>query len=100
VRLAALVSKKKQEGSWRLFSPCCTDGSLFVKLSLSERKNEERSMGEEQPRAVKGQMITLMQAGHSWQEASTMAGSQISRSTAYRLLQKARIQGEADLHDG
>jgi transposase len=100
VRLAAFVDEKKQKDSWRLFSPRCTDGSLFVKLPLSERKNEERSMGEEQPRAVKGQMITLMQAGHSWQEASTMAGSQISRSTAYRLLQKVRTQREADLHDG
>jgi len=100
VRLAVLVSTKKQEDSWRLFSPCCTDGSLSVKLPLSERKNEERSMGEEQQRAAKGQMIALMQAGHSWQEASTMAGSQISRSAAYRLLQKVRTQREAGLHDG
>ncbi len=57
-------------------------------------------MGEEQQRAAKGQMIALMQAGHSWQEASTMAGSQISRSAAYRLLQKVRTQRETGLHDG
>jgi transposase len=41
-----------------------------------------------------------MQAGHSWQEASTMAEVQISRSAAYRLLQKARLQGETGLQDG
>ena len=57
-------------------------------------------MEEEQTRAAKGQMIALMQAGHSWQAAATMAGVQISRSAAYRLLQKVRIQGEAGLHDG
>ncbi len=55
---------------------------------------------EAQQRAAKGQMIALMQAGHSWQEASTMAGIQISRSAAYRLLQKVRTQGEAGLQDG
>jgi transposase len=57
-------------------------------------------MEEEQNHAAKGQMVALMQAGHSWQEASTMAGVQISRSAAYRLLQKVRTQGEAGLHDG
>ncbi len=57
-------------------------------------------MEEEQNRAAKGQMIALMQTGHSWQEASTMAGVQISRSAAYRLLQKVRTQGEAGLQDG
>jgi hypothetical protein len=39
-------------------------------------------MEEERQRAAKGPMIALMQAGHSWQEASTMAGIQISRSAA------------------
>jgi transposase len=57
-------------------------------------------MEEEQNRVAKGQMVALMQAGHSWQEASTMAGVQISRSAAYRLLQKVRTQGEAGLQDG
>lgn len=57
-------------------------------------------MQEEHTRAAKGQMVALMQAGHSWQEASTMAGVQISRSAAYRLLQKVRAQGEAGLQDG
>jgi transposase len=57
-------------------------------------------MEEEHNRAAKKQMIALMQAGHSWQEASRMAGIPISRSAAYRLLQKVRIQGEAGLQDG
>jgi transposase len=57
-------------------------------------------MEEEQNRTAKGQMIVLMHAGHSWQEAATMAGIQISRSAAYRLLQKVRTQGEAGLLDG
>jgi transposase len=41
-----------------------------------------------------------MQAGHSWQEAATVAGLQISRSGAYRLLQEVRKRGEAALLDG
>jgi transposase len=41
-----------------------------------------------------------MQAGHSWQKAAKMAGVQISRSAAYRLLQKVRTQGEGSLQDG
>ena len=57
-------------------------------------------MEEEHNRAAKKQMIALMQAGHSWQEASRMAGIPISRRASYRLLQKVRIQGEAGLQDG
>jgi transposase len=57
-------------------------------------------MQEEQQRTAKGQMITLMQTGHSWQEAATMVGLQISREASYRLLQKVRLQGEAGLQDG
>jgi transposase len=57
-------------------------------------------MEKEQQRAAKGQMIALMQGGHSWQEAATMAGVQISRSAAYRLLQKVRLQGETGWQDG
>ena len=49
-------------------------------------------MEKEQQRVAKGQMVALMQAGHSWQEASTMAGVQISRRASYRLLQKVRTQ--------
>jgi transposase len=68
--------------------------------ATSNGESQEQSMEKEQQRAAKGQMIALMQAGHSWQEASTMAGVQISRSAAYRLLQKVRTQGETGLHDG
>ena len=46
-------------------------------------------MEEEHNRAAKGQLVSLMQAGHSWQEAATMAGIQISRSAAYRHLAKS-----------
>ena len=57
-------------------------------------------MEKEQHRAAKGQLVALMQAGHSWQEAASLAGIQISRSAAYRLLQKVRTQGETGLQDG
>jgi hypothetical protein len=43
-------------------------------------------MEEEHNRAAKGQLIALMQAGHSWQEAATMAGVPISRSADGRRL--------------
>jgi hypothetical protein len=57
-------------------------------------------MEKEQHRAAKGRMIALMQAGHSWQEAASLADIQISRSAAYRLIQKVRTQGETGLQDG
>jgi transposase len=57
-------------------------------------------MDDEQRRKAKKQVIDLMQAGHSWQEATTLAEVQISRSTAYRWFHQFRTQGEAALHDG
>jgi len=57
-------------------------------------------MQEEQRRAAKGQMTALMQAGHPWQEAATMAGVRIGRSAAYQLLRNVRTHGEIALHDG
>jgi transposase len=57
-------------------------------------------MEAEQRRGAKKQLIALMQAGHFWQEAATVAGLQISRSGAYRLLQEVRKRGEAALLDG
>ena len=51
-------------------------------------------MEKEQHRAAKGRMMALMQAGHSWQEAASLADIQISRSAAYRLLQKVRTESE------
>jgi transposase len=49
---------------------------------------------------AKRQVVDLMQAGRSWQEAATEASVQISRSTAYRWFQQFRTRGEAALHDG
>jgi len=57
-------------------------------------------MEPEQRRAAKQQMLELMQAGVSWQEAATAAGVQTSRATAYRWKQEARTRGEAALQDG
>ena len=57
-------------------------------------------MEEEQRRAAKRQLIALMQAGHSWQEAAAMAGVRIGRSAAYQLLRNMRVQGEVALQDG
>ncbi len=57
-------------------------------------------MEEEQRRAAKRQMVALMQVGHSWQEAATMAGVQLGRSAAYQLLHNVRLRGEAALQDG
>src|SRR5229473_2895758 len=54
----------------------------------------------EQRRAAKQQMLELMQADVSWQEAAATAGVQTSRATAYRWKQEARIRGEAALQDG
>jgi transposase len=62
--------------------------------------SEEPRMDNEQRRKAKRQVIDLMQAGRSWQEAATEASVQISRSTAYRWFQQFRTQGEAALHDG
>jgi transposase len=57
-------------------------------------------MEHEQRRAAKQQMLELMEAGLSWQEAATTAGVQTSRATAYRWKHEARIRGEAALQDG
>src|SRR5438876_12139671 len=57
-------------------------------------------MEPEQRRAAKQQMLELMEAGVSWQEAATTAGIQTSRATAYRWRQKARTRGETALQDG
>jgi transposase len=57
-------------------------------------------MDDEQRRKAKKQVIDLMQAGHSWQEATTLAEVQISRSTAYRWFHQFRTQGEAAFYDG
>src|SRR6266571_4363943 len=65
-----------------------------------EKREQGTSMEPEQRRAAKQQMLALMEAGVSWQEAATTAGVQTSRATAYRWKQEARIRGEAALQDG
>src|SRR5260221_3282739 len=57
-------------------------------------------MAEEQGSEAKRHMIALMQAGQNWQEAAQSAGVQISRSAAYRLLQKVCTRGQAAWHQG
>jgi len=57
-------------------------------------------MDDEQRRGAKKQMMELMQAGQSWQEAAHHTGVQTSRSTAYRWWQAYRRQGDAALLDG
>jgi hypothetical protein len=42
------------------------------------------------PSTAKRRLIALMQAGHPWQQAATLAGIQIGRSAAYQLLRKFR----------
>lgn len=49
---------------------------------------------------AKRQMLLLMQAGMSWQEAANNVGIQTSRSTAYRWLAAFRTRGDEALHDG
>jgi transposase len=57
-------------------------------------------MQEDQQRAAKGRLIALIQAGYPWHEAAAMAGVQIGRSAAYRLLCNVRLRGDAALQDG
>src|SRR5713101_2377105 len=56
-------------------------------------------MDKEQLRATRAQLVACMQEGHSWQVAAARTGIQISRSTAYRLCQRVREQGEVALQD-
>ncbi len=56
-------------------------------------------MDREERCAAKAQMVAQMQIGQSWQEAATRAGVQTSRTAAYRLLQRVRIEGAIALRD-
>ena len=51
-------------------------------------------------RAAKMQVVEHMLQGQSWHESVAAAGLQISRSTAYHLLQRVRTEGEVALTDG
>jgi transposase len=48
----------------------------------------------------KQQVVELMLAGSSWQEATQQVGVQVSVSTAYRWVSEWRQAGEAGLSDG
>ena len=61
---------------------------------------ERETFDHEHHQAAKAQLVLLMQTGYPWHKAAATAGLQISRSTAYRLLQAVRTQGEAALQDG
>ena len=56
-------------------------------------------MDREALRAAKAQMVAQMQAGQSWHEATTNAGLQTSRATAYRLLHRMCTEGVVALDD-
>jgi transposase len=64
------------------------------------KASKRRSMETEQKLAAKRHMLELMQAGHGFQEAATLAGVQTSRSTAYRWWQAYRTRGAMALQDG
>jgi transposase len=57
-------------------------------------------METEERRAAKVQLVRHMLQGQPWHVAAAAAGLRVSRSTAYRLLQRVRTEGEAALTDG
>jgi transposase len=57
-------------------------------------------MDKQEKQEAKKVLVELMQAGHSWQEASEKAGIQTTRPTAYSWWKKYREQGESGLQDG
>jgi transposase len=59
-------------------------------------KQEQESVHYYQARVT---FVTCMQQGYSWQSAAEVAGIHISQSTAYRLRQIVREQGEEALQD-
>jgi transposase len=61
---------------------------------------EQDKKSLEPSKIAKMLLISLMQAGSPWHKAAATAGLQISRSTAYRLLQAVRARGEEALQDG
>ena len=61
---------------------------------------EQEERGYEQAQAAKAHLVMFMQTGYSWQKAAATTGLQISRSTAYRLVQMVQTRGEAAFQDG
>jgi transposase len=54
-------------------------------------------MKDHPQRTERLRLIAAMCAGHSWQSAVAQSQLQISRSTAYRLVQRARNEEQAAL---
>lgn len=48
---------------------------------------------------ARAQLVASMLAGQYWREAAASAGLAISRSAAYRLTQRVRVEGEGALED-
>lgn len=61
---------------------------------------EQKERGDEQAQAAKTHLVMFMQMGYPWQKAVATTGLQISRSTAYRLVQAVQTRGEAAFEDG
>lgn len=61
---------------------------------------EQEERGYQQTQAAKADLVMLMQMGYPWQKAAATTGLQISRSTAYRLVQMVQTRGEAAFEDG
>jgi transposase len=58
------------------------------------------SLDRDHRRAAKAHLIAAMDQGRSWQDAATEAGLATSRTAAYRLLQRVRLEGSSALEDG
>ncbi len=54
---------------------------------------------QEERRAAKARLVATMIHGQSWHDAVEASGLQISRTTAYRLRQSVRAQGESSLDE-
>jgi len=59
----------------------------------------KEKLDHEHDRGAKTHLVRLMQEGYPWHKAVAAAGLQISRSTAYRLVQSVQSRGEVALLD-
>ncbi len=89
-----------EEGHYTLEHFAGVKHLLDITPSRESKTSKEQTMEDETRQASKRHLVALMQTGHSWQEAAAQAGVQVSRSTAYRWLQRVRAAGEASLTDG
>lgn len=56
-------------------------------------------MKRAQRQAALAHLLEGMRRGQPWREAARDAGLTVGRATAYRLLRRRRMEGEAALHD-